>query len=98
MKNIKSLDMFENEGGMDKFDSIERLREILDEIIELMSEADNLVRDSAAQVDDMIIYERWRSYPKGNIMAMLDGGNRYDTTMSDIIEELQRASKGELDY
>jgi len=76
---------------------IETLKEILYEIIELMESANQLVA-SASKETDPIIYERWKAYPYGHIMASLGSrgyGTRYDTSFDDIIDELEKASKGE---
>jgi hypothetical protein len=76
---------------------IETLRNILDEIIELMEEANSLV-SSVSRDTDPIIYERWKAYPYGHIMTSLGSGgygSRYDTSFDDIIDELEKASKGE---
>lgn len=92
MKNIKSMKAFES---YETSDDIDRLYEIQEEISDLMDEANSLVRSVSTEVGDSIIYERWKAYPYGNIMAMLLGGNRYDTTFGDIIDELNNAASEE---
>ena len=88
MKNIKSMKTFE---AMSQSDDIDRLEEILDEMNAIMNEADDIVRSTANESGDMIIYERWKAYPYNNIMSMLSSGSKYDTTFSDIIKELKYA-------
>ena len=90
MKNIKSMKTFES---YDTSDDVDRLYEILEEIQELMLEANDLVNFASRKVGDAIIYERWKAYPYGNIMAMLGGGNKYDTSFNDIVDEIERAMK-----
>jgi hypothetical protein len=97
MKNIKSLTAFESRSDDSINDDIYRLGEILEEIEALMYEANELVQYTAKQVGDEIIYERWKAYPYNNIMAMLSSGSRYDTGFLDIVEELEKALKGEDD-
>lgn len=90
MKNIKSMKAFEN---YDVTDDIDRLYEILEEIQELMIEANDIVDAASRSVEDPIIYERWKAYPYGHIMSMLGGGNKYDTSFNDIVDEIERAMK-----
>jgi hypothetical protein len=97
MKNIKSLKAFESRDDDSINDDIYRLGEILEEIEALMYEADELVRYTSKNVGDSIIHERWKAYPYNNIMAMLSSGSRYDVGFSDIIEELEKALRGEDD-
>lgn len=102
MKNIKSIDMFESSDDLSAFDEefteLERLEEILNEIEGLMYEANEIVERAAKEVDDRIIYERWRAYPYNNIMTMLSKGSKYDTSFSDIIKEIANAMKGNDNY
>jgi len=72
----------------DSNDEIDSLKDILDEIIDLMQQANSIVFKVANETDP-IIYERWKAYPYGHIMASLSGGSRYDTKFSDIIRELE---------
>jgi len=88
MKNIKSMKAFEEYGFEDEID---RLYEILEEIQGLMLEANDTIMSLSKDVEDPIIYERWKAYPYGNIVSMLAGGNKYDTTFADIIDELSEA-------
>lgn len=97
MKNIKSMKVFEM-GGDFVMDEIEQLSMILEDIENLMQEANEIVRNTAREVGDEIIYERWKAYPYNNIMSMLSSGSRYDTSFSDIIEELQKATGEEDDF
>lgn len=86
MKNIKSMKAFES---YDTSDDVDRLYSILEEIQTLMSEADGIINVTSRNVGDPIIYERWKAYPYGNIMAMLGGGSKYDTSFSDIIKDIE---------
>jgi hypothetical protein len=88
MKNIKSMKAFES---YEISDDIDRLYEILEEIQELMLEANDIVNVASREVGDAIIYERWKAYPYGNIMSMLRGDNKYDTSFNDIVDEIERA-------
>jgi hypothetical protein len=88
MRNIKSMKAFE---GYEFEDEVERLYEILEEIQGLMLEANDTVMALSKDAEDPIIYERWKAYPYGNIVSMLAGGNKYDTTFADIIDELSDA-------
>lgn len=92
------MQVFENnESSYNSSDDIDRLREIQEEIGTLMQEANNLVRSASVDAGDEIIYERWKAYPYGNIMSMLVGGSRYDTTFGDIIDEIEKAITGDED-
>lgn len=94
MRNIKSIRMFEMNDDMLE-DNIFQLNRILEEVEALMIEANDIVRMTAIEVGDDIIYERWKAYPYNNIMSMLSSGNRYETAFVNIIEELERAVNGE---
>ena len=71
MRNIKSYSVFEmNDDDENMSNDVYRLTEILEEIENLMSEANDIVRVVSDEVDP-IIYDRWRLYPYNNIMSML---------------------------
>ncbi len=94
MKNIKSFKVFEmNDDDENMSDDVQRLYEILEEVQSLMNEANDIVNYVTKDVDP-IIYDRWRLYPYNNIMSMLSAGSRYDTSFSDIISEIEKASSG----
>lgn len=64
---------------------IDRMREIQEEIKELMHEFDQYIpRNTGA-------YSRWTAYPKGNILTHIDNGSEYAGgamySMEDIINE-----------
>ena len=67
---------------------VQRLREIKDEILELMHEAKNLIPRNTQT------YARFTAYPYGNIMSMLDSeneyGNPYNTTLETIAHECEQ--------
>jgi hypothetical protein len=65
-------------------DEVERLKEIREEIIELMHEAKSLVRGTEEE-------HRFRAYPYGNIMSMLgtDEYPQHSTTFEEIIQDLE---------
>jgi len=95
MRNIKSYSVFETNGDDEKMSNdVYRLTEILEEIENLMGEANDIVRVVSTEVDP-IIYDRWRLYPYNNIMAMLSAGSKYDTSFSDIISDIEKATPGE---
>lgn len=95
MRNIKSYSVFEmNDDDENMSNDVYRLTEILEEIENLMSEANDIVRVVSDDVDP-IIYDRWRLYPYNNIMSMLSAGSRYDTSFSDIISDIEKAMSGE---
>jgi hypothetical protein len=95
MRNIKSYSVFEmNDDDENMSNDVYRLTEILEEIENLMSEANDIVRAVSDDVDP-IIYDRWRLYPYNNIMSMLSAGSRYDTSFSDIISDIEKAMSGE---
>ena len=95
MRNIKSYSVFEmNDDDENMSNDVYRLTEILEEIENLMSEANDIVRVVSDEVDP-IIYDRWRLYPYNNIMSMLSAGSRYDTSFSDIISDIEKAMSGE---
>lgn len=95
MKNLKKLNLSEMNDNNFENDDLYRLNEVLEEIEGLMVEADQLVRYLSKEVAmDDIIYERWKVYPYNNIMAMLSSGTRYETSFSNIIEELERSING----
>lgn len=97
MKNIKSMKMFEmNDEMLD--DNIVQLNRILEDIEALMLEANDIVRQTAYEVGDDIIYERWKAYPYNNIMSMLSSGSKYDVGFINIIEELEQAIAGEEEF
>jgi hypothetical protein len=97
MKNIKSIAAFESMFDDSISNNILELREIQSKIDALMHKANDLVEDTATQVGDRIIYERWKAYPYNNIMAMLSHGSTYDTGFLDIIDELEQESNKEDD-
>jgi|694.fasta_scaffold11211_12 hypothetical protein len=95
MRNIKSYSVFEmNDDDENMSNDVYRLTEILEEIENLMSEANDIVRSVSDDVDP-IIYDRWRLYPYNNIMSMLSAGSRYDTSFSDIISDIEKAMSDE---
>ena len=95
MRNIKSYSVFETNGDDEKMSNeVYRLTEILEEIENLMGEANDIVRVVSTEVDP-IIYDRWRLYPYNNIMAMLSAGSKYDTSFSDIISDIEKATSDE---
>lgn len=95
MRNIKSYSVFEmNDDDENMSNDVYRLTEILEEIENLMSEANDIVRAVSDDVDP-IIYDRWRLYPYNNIMSMLSAGSRYDTSFSDIISDIEKAMSDE---
>lgn len=69
-------------------DQVERFREIISEIKEMMDEAKNIVRKG-----DRMTMERFRSYPYSHIVMALDeehdflGGDMF--TLEDIADELE---------
>jgi len=81
----------------DSTDDIDELKDILEEMKELMSRANSIVF-TVSQETNPIIYERWRAYPYGHIMSSLAGGSRYETKFSDIIRELEMELGMEDDY
>jgi hypothetical protein len=95
MRNIKSYSVFEmNDDDENMSNDVYRLTEILEEIENLMGEANDIVRVVSNEVDP-IIYDRWRLYPYNNIMSMLSAGSRYDTSFSDIISDIEKAMSDE---
>lgn len=74
---------------------VDRLNEILEEIEELMIEADQLVMSASEKAGDDLIYQAWKVYPYNNIVASLSGGRRYETTFISIIEQLEKTEDEE---
>jgi len=90
------LEMVHRPGMGEMSDDIDRLESIRMEMMELLNEAEHLVKEMAKEVGDRVIAERAHSYWVGHIKSAL-GDEEYEggsaTTMMETIEELREAEQ-----
>lgn len=86
---------------VDITEEIEQLIEMREQMIEMLHEADGIIRQAANQVGSRLIHERARSYWIGHLNQALSNESEYlgksMYTFEDTIQELEAAANGESD-
>lgn len=88
-KLMESVEQFSTLGesmSHDQIDLINELEMIADRMSGDINDFDNVLRQL---VGNHVIYDRFQAYPGGHIRSSLGDGNEYDTSLLDIIQDVE---------